>query len=525
MRAIYTLLTVVISSILFGCDDFLERSAQNMIIPEKVEHYKELLQGDAYFKELYNKTCWIHFMTDDAEFQECYSRFNNYNNTGDNLEHYSEAYTWQSEIENDNFTDGAYLYLYKQIKIANLCIDGVNAVDGDDDEREILLGQAYFTRAMGYFYLANLYAQAYNEADPNDLCVPLVVSGEINIYSYDRATISQVWGQMTSDIENAITNLKDKVTGDFFTIGYDAALTLATRIYLFMEDWDNVIKYGEELLERKPDLMDITGETKATNSTTGYSDSGISNFIRADNSEIIWNFNPVASSGTTKTFYNLFYSYGTAYNGYWLATSSQTFYDGQKTLIEMYDTDETAKTGDRRLLYWFILPTKRTTATYANSYNTYRTLKYDTYDKNVLMQCLRTGEVYVSLAEAYARRGNGGDNLKAVEHLNSLRSKRINPYTYLSLADFTTNDALVQFCWDERRRELCFEECHRWWDMRRQGQKKVVHRYNNGGTNGDSFRTYTLKEKDPAFILDFPLAERNQSPNLIPNSRPARNED
>lgn len=166
MKAIYKLLGVVTIGMLFGCDDFLERSAQNMIIPEKVEHYKELLQGDAYFKELYDKTCWVQFMTDDAEFQECYSRFSNYDNTADNLEHYNDVYTWQSEIENDNFTDEAYLYLYKQIKIANLCLDGVVTAEGEEDEREILMGQAYFTRAMSYFYLANLYAQAYNEASP-----------------------------------------------------------------------------------------------------------------------------------------------------------------------------------------------------------------------------------------------------------------------------------------------------------------------------------------------------------------------
>ena len=93
MKAIYILLSVVLTGILFGCDDFLERSAQNMIVPEKVEHYRELLQGDAYFKGLYDKTAWVQFMTDDAEFQECYSRFNNYDNTGDNLEHYSYVYT------------------------------------------------------------------------------------------------------------------------------------------------------------------------------------------------------------------------------------------------------------------------------------------------------------------------------------------------------------------------------------------------------------------------------------------------
>ena len=43
-----------------------------------VKHYKELLQGDGYFKDLYEKTKWVLFMTDDAEFQESYSRFSDY---------------------------------------------------------------------------------------------------------------------------------------------------------------------------------------------------------------------------------------------------------------------------------------------------------------------------------------------------------------------------------------------------------------------------------------------------------------
>lgn len=526
MKAKYKLFCIMIlTGMTLGCDDFLERSAQNLIVPETVEHYKELLQGEAYFKELYKKTAWVQFMTDDAEFQEGYSRYETYKYTSNNVDYYGDVYTWQAEVENDNFTDEAYLYLYKQVKVANLCIAGVAEAEGEENEREIVLGQSYFTRAMAYFYLANLYAQAYNEANPDDVCVPLIVEDEINIETPVRATISQVWGQMASDVENAVTCLKDKATGDYFTIGYDAALALATRIYLFMEDWGNTIKYGEELLERKADLMDITSETRASASKT-YSDATVSNFVRMDNPEIIWSYNTVpSSSGGGNTFYSLFYAYGSAYLGYWIATSSQSSYPGQNTLIAMYDTDESAKTGDRRLLYWFMPPSKMTSSSYVNNYNTYRSLKYDTYDKNILMQSLRTGEVYISLAEAYARRNESGDVAKAIAHLNTLRGKRINPYTTLTSADFASNDALVQFCWDERRRELCFEECHRWWDMRRQGQKKVVHRYNYAGTSGNTFITFTLEEKDPAFVLDFPIAERNQSPSLVPNTRPLRNED
>ena len=112
MKAKYKLFIVIMFiGITVGCDDFLERSSQNLIVPETVKHYKELLQGDGYFKDLYEKTKWVLFMTDDAEFQESYSRFSDYSFTSDNVTHYGDIYTWQSEIENDNFTDEAYLYL------------------------------------------------------------------------------------------------------------------------------------------------------------------------------------------------------------------------------------------------------------------------------------------------------------------------------------------------------------------------------------------------------------------------------
>ena len=51
MKNIWAILMLL--GITYSCDDFLERSAQNLIVPETVEHYKELLQGEAYFKDLF----------------------------------------------------------------------------------------------------------------------------------------------------------------------------------------------------------------------------------------------------------------------------------------------------------------------------------------------------------------------------------------------------------------------------------------------------------------------------------------
>ncbi|MFR7876304.1 MAG: RagB/SusD family nutrient uptake outer membrane protein [Butyricimonas paravirosa] len=42
-------------------------------------------------------------------------------------------------------------------------------------------------------------------------------------------------------------------------------------------------------------------------------------------------------------------------------------------------------------------------------------------------------------------------------------------YQAKNVSDFASREDLIQFIWEERRRELCFEEAMRFWDMRRQG--------------------------------------------------------
>ncbi|MEI9944259.1 MAG: RagB/SusD family nutrient uptake outer membrane protein [Chitinophagaceae bacterium] len=106
------------------------------------------------------------------------------------------------------------------------------------------------------------------------------------------------------------------------------------------------------------------------------------------------------------------------------------------------------------------------------------------------------------------------DNTKAISLLNQLRSKRIGSYTNLTAANFADQPALVTFILEERRRELCFEEFHRWWDLRRNGQPKLEHAW--------LADTYKLNAKDPAYVLNFPRYELEFNPDLVPNPRPVR---
>jgi SusD family. len=283
-----------------------------------------------------------------------------------------------------------------------------------------------------------------------------------------------------------------------------------------MENFDDAIKYSTELLKFKNTLRDITNETKATNARTGAGDAAIINFLNSDNNpENIWAFNETGISDNIYTYTRFL---GTARIGYYFRISSLQ----ENNLMSMYEFNSKTFTGDRRALYWFSFTSKGIVV--ISPFNYYNCLKYDRSDKSspyLYQQMFRVGEAYLILAESYARKQSPDIN-QSLNFLNQLRTKRIKPYTNLSSADFANSEELIKFIWDERRRELCFEECFRWWDLRRTGQPSLKHVFTEGSSN----QIYKLTENDPAYILNFPLSEREFSSltgDLIPNARPDRN--
>jgi hypothetical protein len=429
------------------------------------------------------------------------------------VEQFAEIYTWGADVELTTFRDATYMYLYKQVMVANVCLEGVEKAEGSQTEKEVLRGQAAFTRAFAYLLLANLYAKPYNKALPDDLCVPVKPVSTPVLDKYPRATIAEVWGLITSDIQTALDNLKDKnCERNVYEISYPAALFLAARIALYMEDWDNVIAYGEELRASFPQyaLFDIADKTTAGPRTED-PQLGIFKlvkFINNQNTELIWGYD-----WSSSTYESQLYPLISATTGMYYAPSSY----GDNNLIDTYSE------GDRRKAYWFYPPTPGDNyPTLRYSYTTVKVENLPPADEFFARFAFRISEVYLMLAEAYVRKENP-DKGEAVELLNSLRQKRFDPavYTPLDEAGFSV-ESLTDFVWDERRRELCFEELHRWWDLRRiptAKQKPIVHQWTNN-------RSYTLHPGDDAYVLNFPQEELNYNGDaLVPNQRPNRQPD
>ena len=128
----------------------------------------------------------------------------------------------------------------------------------------------------------------------------------------------------------------------------------------------------------------------------------------------------------------------------------------------------------------------------------------------------RSPEVYLNMAEAYARRD--GVCQEAIDLLNELRIKKMTQESYVAktIGDFDSVEELVDFIWEERRRELCFEEAMRFWDLRRQGMPEITHMvYRTDGTS----QSYVLEAGSPNYLLQIPAAETDYNSAIKNNDR------
>lgn len=481
----YIMVTAGFLAISAGCGDFLERTADDLIIPAHVEDYKELLQGEAYFKDLFEKSAFAIYMTDDVE----------YRNDGEqawgtaghsDLAIYQDVYGWSPEVENDRLTDACFAYLYTQILTANTCLTALDEMKGTTQEKKILEGQACFTRAFAYFLLANFYAQAYNEADADQPCVPLVLEPDPTMNKPAPATIETIWSRIDKDITQALVCLKDEPATGIYEIGYTASLALATRIALFKEDYETVISYGEELLGFNNRLYDITLLSSDNEDNDDDDESDRSFMNPFSNPEIIWMFDNGKNASYTRQLSPAIYR-----EYFTISTQSAG------ALLPLFTYDDETGEGDQRLPLWFNPPGMLTFS--------WGPVKYDPYAVDYKHQnAFRTAEIYLSLAEAYARKDEP-DTEKALYYLNALRTRRISPYTPLKYGEFNSSAALVDFIWEERRRELCMEEHHRWWDLRRCGQPALTHVWKNGAV-------FSLEKGGSGYVLAYPRYEREYHP-------------
>lgn len=460
---------------LAGCNDFLTESSQDEVKPSTVEDLEQILLGDAYLNDynIYNIT---FLFTDDAQ---C----NGLNNSS--YEEVFEKDKWKFTWSDKMFTDEGGGYdadfweiPYKGIWGCNIVLDNLDKVEGDNRLRTSIRGEALVLRSWYYLMLVNFFGQPYNQGDPTQsLGVPLKLNADVITDLFIRNTVAEVYAQIEADILEGNRLLKENSSNQsYFRVGHLAAKAMLSRMYLYMENWDKALAYADSVLAIKSDLFDMNDIEGWSNLKSSGTESVYSTIL---SNEIIW----MRKYGKTTTqplkigtapftvSQSLRESLGSSYS----VINAHAIKDIRGIVYIAWGTDYSALAGGDR---------EHATFPYA-------TVKDEESGK---CQGIRTAELYLNRAEAeahkYLNEGTETYRIKALADLNKLRRYRFNKsFTYEPI-DIINAEDLISFCREERRRELCGETNHRWFDLRRYGEPELTHVFFKTKSEKEN---YTLK--------------------------------
>ena len=328
---------------------------------------------------------------------------------------------------------------YRVILRANNVINRVGAITESgftDAQKNIMISEAKFMRAITYFQLVNLFAQPFNCSNGSNLGVPLVLEAFTGPVEFPaRATVSEVHTQIKKDLEEAIVDLPTAYASAADTRGRatkGAARSFLSRLHLYRGEWALAASRANELITATPTYA------LAANYT----------FYDANSAEDIFSIQMTATDNSRTGAGGLagYHRPSPAARGDAPFTTS---------LVNAYLQEP----GDRRLT------TLSDSAVAADVVRRRFTLKYkDPITNTDNTPVIRVTEMYLNRAEALAELN--GINQESIDLINPLRTRAgLTPWTLIT---FTTKQELINGILNERRKELAFEG-HRRMDLLRRG--------------------------------------------------------
>jgi len=296
-----------------------------------------------------------------------------------------------------------------------------------DRTKQILTGEAKFSRAWIYFYLTNLYGD-----------VPLVLTTDFEVNaSIGRSPQDMIYRQIEQDLIDAQELLvdeyldKDLVSATIERIRPNkaAATALLSRVYLYREKWQEAEIEATKVInnssfELLPDLDQV--------------------FLK-NSMESIWQLQPNILNGDSKNTPDgrfLINTYG-----------GNPFYFPSVQLLKAFEPD------DQRRNKWISTSPSGSLIIYKYKQG------WATTDQQEYTTVLRLAEQYLIRAEARAQQNKLTGLNSAETDLNAIRTR-----AGLTNTTATTQNALLEAIAKERQVELFLEWGDRWFNLKRLGK-------------------------------------------------------
>lgn len=379
----------------------------------------------------------------------------------------SANFFWNEEYDRAKFIERDDLYnsTYKRIAKLNILLDGIDDAKGSDVLRVKGKAQAHLLRAYNYFVLVNVFAKPYAKATAaTDRAI--IVRDEFNMESTPaQSTVQEVYDFIQADIQASLADLPEQKDNPYRP-GKALGYALKAKVHLYKGELDVAIDAAKKVFDYKVGLWDLEQ----------YANDKVGNpmvVVDFDMPECLVHFNGNNSMDPEPVHIT-------------------------KELASLFEDNDL-----RKSLFLFRSPHPMAEK---------GSLCFGTYSKvrwNVAG--MRLSEVYLILAECYARKGMVQE---ALDQVNALRQYRFKAEDFTLLEAANAEEAR-QIVVDERRRELMLTN-NSFFDMKRY---TVIPEYRRTLKKVVSGIEYSLDPDSHLYVIPFSIEALESNPNLIQNSK------
>ncbi|SIO41742.1 RagB/SusD family nutrient uptake outer membrane protein [Chitinophaga niabensis] len=256
-RKVYkNILLIVLSTLLFSCGkDFLNFPTNETIIRD--DYVKDLSTLNEFLNGVY-LTSAREFGGTSVLYPEIVAD-NIKPAAGVSAEQapFGLHYTWSQYADEPfgatkNLNSDSYA-LYSIVAGCNFVIEKVAKYrQENEDNANLIEGQALALRAMAYSYLLNYFSQAYSfTGDASHVGVAINNSIDFRALPTRRNTVAEVFDFMINDLKRSVL-LLPPASGSTYMINRNAAKGLLARVLLAKGDYGQARQYAKEVLQLKP---------------------------------------------------------------------------------------------------------------------------------------------------------------------------------------------------------------------------------------------------------------------------------
>ena len=232
---------------LVSCDKFLDEDPDNRTT---VDTLKEV---DALLGSAYPDTFWITIAELMSDNTDDYG-ITNFNKT---TRFHDQVFAWEDVTESNNESpENIWSAFYGCISASNGALEALQKLGSEEDPTySESYAEAYLTRAFAHFNLAMIFCMPYSpRTAAKELGLPYIMKEETAFNKvHERGTLADFYSQIEKDLKKGLALVGDsRYLVPKYHFNTQAAYAFATRFYLYMEKYEEAVRYANACLGEAP---------------------------------------------------------------------------------------------------------------------------------------------------------------------------------------------------------------------------------------------------------------------------------